>query len=264
MTFANRLRGRRGFGWLKDETDTRDQRFAALALPSIGLPDSFSLRPLVPAVLDQGSTNSCVAHATCSAYQLARRFRGDHAPPLPSRQFVYWHSRAMHGHQREDGGTYPRSAIKALVSFGAPPETVHPFAGGAGINRRPPWSADRAGHDTKGPEQYFRIFDTGSARVDACRAALAAGHPLIFGTAVGKSFLESGGAPVIDKPTVSDPIAGRHAMCIVGYRHAPGGTEFEILNSWSAGWKDMGFCFITESYLNWYETSDIWALKLAA
>lgn len=261
MTLWRRLIGRPGLGCKRDEPDSRDQRFGALALPSVGLPAAYSMRNLVTEVLDQGSTNSCVSHSVCQAFRIARRANGELAP-LSSCKHNYFHARAYHGDEREDGGTYPRSGIKALARFGAPAESEWPWS--SPINRRPSWAADRAGYDARSLDSYYRIFDTGGALVDALRAAIAAGYPVVFGTAVSRSFTELITAAIVGVPPPSDPIVGRHAMVLVGYYQGPEGVRFETCNSWGTGWGNGGFAHLSESYVKWQETSDFQVLKLAS
>ena len=104
---------------------------------------------------------------------------------------------------------------------------------------------------------YYRIDGTGEDRVRAVKAAIAAGHPVVFGTRVGESFLERDGLDVIDTPTPSDPIVGGHAMVIVGYEAG----LFRVLNSWGRSWRDGGLCWFTEDYLRWAFTYDLWTFE---
>jgi C1A family cysteine protease len=48
-------------------------------------------------------------------------------------------------------------------------------------------------------------------------------------------------------------------MCIVGYE--PG--RFRVANSWGTDWREHGFAWLTDSYLAWEQTQDVWVLSLA-
>lgn len=253
MDLVGRLLGRRGTGCLADVPDERDLPFDRMGLSALGIPATATLRHHVPQVLDQLSTESCVAHAVCAAIQIDRRAHGESAP-LPSRLFAYFNSRASHGAAGYDLGTYPRACVKMLAKFGAPPEEAWAFtARQATVNQRPSWGAYRQAYDHRGPRGYYRIFDTGQNRVDAVRAAIAAGHPVVFGAAVDEAFTRMDG-PVVIGPPYEGRIVGRHAMVVVGYTDD---NRFEVLNSWGERWRDSGFWWMSEDYLRWQDVDDL-------
>lgn len=257
MTLWNRIRGRRGLGCLPYVADKHDYNFDGLALPSIGLPVTVSMRSRSK-VLDQGPTESCVPHSTAAALRIAWGQLGIEFDP--SVLFLGFNARASHNDQFRDVGTTPRACIHELSHFGAAPDEVWPFVV-ANLKKTPPWRAYRKAFDHKGPEAYYRIFEFGSARVDAVRAAIAAYHPVIFGTEVAESLFAVDGPQVVDRPSANDPIAGRHAMCIIGYDAA---GNFEVQQSWGPYWRDHGYFWITESYLRASYTDDLQVFKLAA
>jgi C1A family cysteine protease len=252
----------RKLGYLPDPPDPRDLDLRQLALPQV-LPYAMSLRGHVERVLDQGSTQACVAHALAQSIRVAESYAGVKIA-LPSRLFIYYNSRRQHGNGLlvSDSGTYLRTAAAGLQKLGAPPETAWAFSDSMlRVNRRPAFNAYMSAHSRRGGG-YFRISESGSDRVRAIKTALCAGLPVVFGTRVGKSFLESKGPKIIDRPPATESIAGGHAMAIIGYEgHDEHSTLFEVVNSWTPEWRDQGFCQLTEQYITWTFTSDLWCVR---
>ena len=264
IQLARRRRALRRGANLRDVPDARDRDFASLGLASSALPaEALELDQVVPGILDQGGTSSCVAHAIAGAIHTAEAHAGLPVA-LVSRRALYYQSRRYHDERRflRDSGTYNRTCVKALAAYGVPDERHFPWRP-LRINQRPGWQALRYAHPRRGGE-YLRIFETGSQRVLAVRAALAAGHPVIFGTALADSFLHSGGPDLIGLPTgpADGPIVGRHAMYLTGYRTAETGRiEFRVVNSWGTGWRDHGRAWLTSDYLAWSQTDDLWIVR---
>jgi Papain family cysteine protease len=253
---------RRKLGYLPDRADPRDHDLQQLALPNI-LPYAMSLRDQVKLVLDQGSTQACVAHALAQAISVAEAHVGVHIA-LPSRLFIYYNSRRQHDDSLllSDAGTYLRSAAAGLQKLGAPPESEWEFSDSIlRVNRRPKFDAYMRAHSRRGGG-YYRISGQGASRVQAIKTALCAGLPVAFGTSVSESFLEAHGGVIVDRPTSTERLVGGHAMTIIGYESSPDrSTLFEVVNSWGPGWRDHGFCKLTENYIVWPFTSDLWCVR---
>lgn len=235
-------------GYIRDRPDARDEPLARLSLRT-SVPSSFTLRPFVTSVLDQGDTSSCVAHSWAQALRIADRIAGESAPVLCSREFLYWNSRAYDGGAIVDQGTQLRSCARGLVKFGRPPETVWPFDL-ARINERPDWSAYRLAYKFKGPAGYYRI--TTLAEI---RQALAASKPVVGGVGVGDSIFQARGSAIYD-PAPGEPSIGGHAMTIVGYD----ADSFTICNSWGTGWGDRGFVRMAPRFVQRF--TDLWAVHV--
>lgn len=253
MSLLWRLFGpRRGCGYLPDPPDPRDMPFGALALPPAA-PASASLARFA-SIRDQGGTSSCVAHALAQGLYVAHLAAGSSSYVMPSRRFLYWHARGYHGDELTDGGTFPRTAMKGLIRFGAPTEK-HCAWDPRLVNRSPAFAAYRHAFDQRGLKGYCRIDSDGDERLDEIRRAIAAARPVIFGTGVSRAFLDFSGTGTADAPA---SIVGRHAMCIVGYETG----RFRVANSWGTAWGDSGFAWLSEDYLAWPDTRDLWALDI--
>src|SRR5215470_8820533 len=143
--------GLRGLGWIPDVPKPNDYtddhrevaplldrtksasrqalgrtRGAAAAPPS-GLPAQVDLRGWFSPIEDQGSLGSCTANAAVGLLEyFERRAFGKYVDA--SRLFVYKTERDLLG-WTGDTGAYLRTAMEALVLFGAPPERYWPYDG---------------------------------------------------------------------------------------------------------------------------------------
>lgn len=240
-------------GYIPDTPDDRDKPFGALGLATTP-PPSASLAGFVPSVLDQGATESCVAHAIAQGMLVAHRALG-HDAQLPSRRFLYWNARGYHGGELVDAGTFLRTCMRGAVRFGAPDES-HCAWDPKLVNRSPGWGAYRMAFDGAGLHGYNRLLDD-ETRLDDIRRAIASQVPVAFGTNVSEAFKSFSGTGTVTHPA-SSAVVGGHAMLVVGYD----GDRFRICNSWGRYWGDNGFAWLSESYLAWSETRDLWALDV--
>ncbi|MFO0755196.1 MAG: C1 family peptidase [Byssovorax sp.] len=234
------------------------KRFAGAAGPSRA-PSKVDLRSFMTPVEDQQSTNSCAANATAGAYEyLVKRNLGEEAYDV-SRLFIYYNARAADDPDNiEDEGSVLSSVIDGLKENGACSEETWPFDPGS-VNEQP---SDEAYEEAKG----FQIEDTELVPTDlgAWKAALAAGHPIIFGMKLFGSFDKQKKAGLVPMPSPKE--AGReshggHAMLCVGYSDPD--EVFIVRNSWGPDWGDKGYCYIPYRYLmnEQYNFGDSWIIK---
>lgn len=255
MSLLDLFRAPRRSGYLPDTPDNRDRPIGALGLAT-SPPPSSSMAGLVERILDQGNTESCVAHAIAQGLQVAHRQLGANVE-LPSRRFLYWQARGYHGGELIDAGTYLRTCMRGVVRFGPCSETGCPWDPRL-INRSPGWPAYRAAFDGAGLRGYYRVSE-GDDRLDEIRRAIATGIPVAFGTRVSDAFKRFGGTGTVTRPSSSSAVGG-HAMLVVGYE--PG--RFRVVNSWGQYWGDRGCAWLDDAYLDWSETRDLWALDVRA
>ena len=255
MGLVNRFTGTRGLGWRPNKPDKRDYDYdmQKMGLASSDLPLDGDLSQYVSVVLDQLNTSSCVAHMIAHSIDIRTRKAGYEYDPV-SRMYIYYHARRRHSKILVDDGTYMRLAMQAMREQGIPDEEYWPFKR-LKINRRPLWKADAMSHQRRNGK-YYHIFDVGDSRSTAIKAAITDGYPVGFGTQIGESF-RSGGLNVVDIPN-SEKILGGHAVLCVGYRADPNfGTLFKILNSWGPDYKEGGYVWFTEEYMQWTSTRDL-------
>lgn len=243
----------RRLGYLRDRPDPRDQPFA-IARPGLPPPESVDLRGNLSAILDQAETSSCVAHAYAAAIDVVETMAGLEYHPL-SRLYLYYAARAQTGDQKVDGGTYLRSAARALQLVGAPEERFWPFEAKR-VNRQPMPEAYMQAHPRR-EGLYERVQGVGDMRLLHIKRALSEGHPVVFGTQVAESFLSNSGSFRIQRPGKTERQVGGHAMCCVGYDR----DGFIIVNSWGRAWRDDGTARLSHDYMAWAGTSDLWLIK---
>jgi hypothetical protein len=243
-----------GLGYWPDPRDARDLPLSALGFSSA--PPRYMLEERCVSIPAQGGTSSCVGQAVRQGFGIEEA-RWDANREAVAALGIYFNARAEHGMEAYDAGTFLRTGIKSLVRFGPLRERDWPFDASK-VNRRPSWNAYRRAHDGKGPRGYYRIDSTGDARLREIQSAIAAEHPVVFGTTVTETFMPHEGGALIERPPSGDPVVGGHAMCVVGYD----ADMYRIANSWGTSWRDGGFAWLRESYLTWEDTRDLWVIVL--
>lgn len=251
------------FGHLPDPPDPRDLSLGMLfgAVNDRALPAEIVLRPYVLEVYDQDQTNSCVANATIAAIELRYRLRGA-MPPRLARRGAYVLARALARGDTAtpltDDGCYPRMMFKAGKNVGFPLESFAPFSVDK-IDEELDWKTlqDASAHRITG---WYRSDVYGAARIGQIRQALANNYPVVFGAAVGPSFMDAGPHTVV-MPEEPEKVRGGHMVTIVGYRTSNSGrVEFLILNSYGTGYADGGFVWVDESFVTDPRSSDFYVI----
>jgi C1A family cysteine protease len=224
---------------------------------------------LIIEILNQGSLGSCTANATMQAIRAShvlqwRALGLPGVPPLGSRLWLYYLSRALNGETNFDAGTFLRCCFQVLNENGFCPESLWPYsAQGNAWRTIPNLSARREAFDQHASASaagesfsYFRIYEDGDARLERVKRALAARQLVVFGTDVSDEFVNNDfGTQPVD-PTIGHK-AGGHAMCAVDHD----GDYPRIVNSWGPDWAEKGFCRMTPAAVSKWR--DIWIVKAA-
>lgn len=250
---------KRIYGWQRQNFDSRDLGFAMVS--PIKLPSSVDLRKEMPAVYDQGPTNSCIEHAVAGSLQHAMQKAG--MPVImPSRLFMYWNTRFLEGTLNEDAGGFIRDCIKSCNNAGYCEEQLWPFDP-TKITVKPPQEAfDEA------IEDRIHFYGTvNNLNILAFKEALAHGNPVIFGFDVYPAMEEDGPGSVADPAwaRLSMPVPGQrklggHGVLGVGYRDD---IECAIVrNSWGSAWGDNGCFYMPYEYIASEMVADAWVIRL--
>jgi C1A family cysteine protease len=258
----------RKFGWIPDDDSKRPldwkagALFAAHELPA-ARPETADLRHLIPTILDQGNLGSCVTNAGAQAVRAALIRAGNPHALLASRLFAYYYARAISpGDTSVDSGTQIRCFFDVIRKLGYCPEAFWSYDI-AKFTKMPSKEAFRQAIDQKTSIGYYRIDSVGQQRIADICTAVAAGYVVVFGTTVGLNFVTyTSSSPALVPPTDS---LGGHALCVVGYRPGPtpGSVDFLIVNSWGADYGDAGYCWMSDAYLAWEATRDLWIVEHA-
>ena len=212
------------------------------------------LRPFTSPRHNQGHTGSCVAQATCKAFEIKRIMEKGHEAHIDlSRLAIYWFARnlMLPKETNKDEGTYISHAFDAMRRFGVPPESAHPWDI-ISIFDAPSWDAMRKAYLCK-LDAFYKIRSTGMKRVEMVIEALRAGNPVVFGTYTDSSWHRYKKGSVL-MPVSKEESTGRHATVLVGYKNG----IFIGENSWGTNWGDDGFYLMDEFTIAAEGTRDLW------
>jgi len=269
-----------GTGWIPDPADPSDPSPETPAIQvqlakvfggnfkDLQLPTKINLQDDFPPVLDQGPTSSCTAAAIAGLIgYFQNRTRGDSAPA--SSMFLYKTTRNLLGTNR-DSGAYLRTAMAALVLFGAPPDAFWP-AGPQTLMCEPPAFLYALAASYRAL-QYYRYDPVGVDRLallHRIKANLAAGLPAVFGFYLFDSIAAAARTGEIPAPGPSDKGIGGHAVVAVGCDDArvvgdPGGEPstgaLRIRNAWGTAWGDGGYGWLPYDYVLRELALDWWSV----
>jgi C1A family cysteine protease len=238
------------FGWLKDYPSIKDYgpqeveqrllselratneknssgvssvlQIASKTLRKKVLPTKIDNRGYCSPVKDQGQLGSCTANMAANMYEYMSK-RGKSNYVELSRLFIYKTTRWLL-HLTGDTGAYIRSALGALVVYGAPPEEYYPYDVSKFDDTPDVLNAGFA--QSFQVTKYFRLdkgIPSNEQLVSRMKEYLAKGFCLGMGFTVLDSFEEAstnGGYVPYPKPTES--VQGGHAVTIVGYDEKKG------------------------------------------
>ncbi|AFY35988.1 C1 family peptidase [Calothrix sp. PCC 7507] len=237
------------------------------------LPEFVDLSYWCSPIEDQGSINSCTAHAGIALMEYAeKKSSGNYTDASPL--FLYKVTRNLM--QAEgDSGASVRDTMKAMVAFGVCPENY--------------WSYDEAKFDEQPTPfcysfaenyktlKYFRL-DYGSISrytlLSQVKVLLAAELPCIFGFTLYKSVYDEANTVKghIPLPNKQDRVIGGHTVVAVGYHDRKpvenaDGIKSEgallIRNSWGTRWGQGGYGWLPYDYIVKGLTADWWSLLKA-
>ncbi len=217
-------------------------------------PAAVDLRSWMTPVEEQGSLGSCTSNAVVGALEYLVRRETGRSVDL-SRLFVYFNQRIWDDRVREDSGASISSAIRVLHRVGVPTETTWPYDKNL-FAVQPPEPVYREAADYRATDWWTVPIDR-----DALRTCLAAGFPVVFGTRVTDSFVDTPRSGMCGMPRGSlDSRHGRHALLLVGYDDRR--RLFIVRNSWGDDWGDRGYVYMPYDYvLNRSWTSSAWAFR---
>ena len=266
----------KGMGWERDIPDFRDLTIQSTAIKGIrskskrlqkavkAAPTSVDLREWCSPIEDQEDIGSCTANAGVALLEyFQRRAYGEHLDG--SRLFLYKTTRNLLGWVG-DQGAYLRTAMKAMVLFGVPPENYWPY-NTSKFDDEPPAFCYAFAQSYKALK-YYRLDPPGqstSKTLSALKENLASGLPAMFGFTVYSSIPAIGeGKSEIPFPATGDSVIGGHAVVAVGYddKKKIGRKTGAILirNSWGTEWGNDGYGWLPYTYIESGLAVDFWSL----
>lgn len=234
---------------------------AAPAAPAA--PPAVDLRQWFSPIEDQGQLGSCTANAAVGLIEyFEKRALGRFTDA--SRLFVYKTERDLLGWVG-DTGAYLRTAMEALVLFGAPPERYWPYD----ISRfdvEPSAFCYAFGANYQAVK-YFRLDPnaTPAAQVLAnIKVFLAAGFPSMFGFPVYTEYDHPLPGGLVAFPGAGSHYRGGHANVAAGYDDnlKIGNDKGALLirNSWGPSWANAGYGWLSYRYVTDGLATDWWSL----
>jgi len=234
------------------------------------LPDFVDLSIWCSPIENQGSINSCTAHAGVALTEyFAKKAFGKYTDVSPL--FLYKTARNLM--QRVgDSGASVRETMKAMVLFGIPPEEHWPY--NEECYDEEPTTFCYSFAQNYQALKYFRLDYAGIAE-DALliqiKAVLLAGFPCMFGFTLYTSIHDEANVEkgYIPYPSKLDKMEGGHAVVAVGYddnRIIPNADGKRskgavlIRNSWGTDWGNGGYGWLPYDYILAGLTADWWSL----
>jgi len=248
---------KRGYGWVPDLPDHRDQLYAAPVAAMAKLASKADLRKQCPPVYDQGQLGSCTGNAIAAAHEFDQMKQNPTGAFQPSRLFIYYNERQMEGTVDSDSGAQIRDGIKSVGQQGVCPESEWPYD----ISQfRTKPSASAFQDAAKYKAILYQRVARSLAQMKGC---LASGFPWVFGFTVYESFEspEVARTGMVPMPGTGENTVGGHAVMAVGYEDSQ--DRFIVRNSWGTGWGLKGYFLMPYAYLLDENLSDdFWTIRL--
>jgi C1A family cysteine protease len=228
------------------------------------LPAQVDLQQWCSPIEDQGQLGSCTANAATGILEyFENRTKGTYTEA--SRLFLYKAERDLLG-WIGDTGAYLRTAMEALVLFGAPPERYWPYDI-ANFDVEPTAFCYAFGANYQSI-LYFRLDPVGTPDLQqvlySIKEFLAAGFPSMFGFPVYPEYDNPLPGGLIGYPTPSQQSRGGHANVAVGYDdNLMIGADMGALlvrNSWGTGWANNGYGWLSYKYVTQGLANDWWSM----
>lgn len=218
----------------------------------IKLPTSIDLSANCTPPKDQGQLGSCTAFATLAGMEYnEKKYNANKTNSIFSERFTYYVTRVdILGWTTADSGAYVRSAIQAIVKYGACLSPSFPY--NTDYTSVPP-------ANVYNEAQKYQVITyarfTERTNINDIKANLSAGFPTITGfTAFSNIWTAKNG--VIPPP--NNQVIGGHAVLLVGYDDQK--QMFKFKNSWGSSWGDKGYGYLPYVYYTLGYMSDIWSI----
>ena len=237
----------------KSTLDRRDYRIRLLNTKS-RLPSAVNLKANLPYVFDQGSIGSCTANSAGSMYSwIVNKNKG--GVFVPSRMFLYYNTRILHGTVSYDSGASLRNTMKALKDYGVCREATWPYL-----------------YDKLFTTPTPNCYEEGSLRQAISYASvpitlntmktIVQTRPFVLGILVYSSFYNPNVARtgIVPLPNIrTEKLLGGHAILVIGYDDRR--QCFLCRNSWGTSWGMKGDFYLPYAYAtNRKIAFDAWVL----
>ena len=205
--------------------------------------NTFTIRPVMASILNQGDLGDCVSNAYALA--ISTITKGPKQVNM-SRLYNYALARCNTGGSvTNDSGIYAVDAADAISKYGICQESMWPYIP-IDFTLLPPMTAFQGSKFLKGFAAIKVTQDL--AHLQSCLTTQK--KPIIFGFMVYSSFMtdavtKNGIVPMPN--TTTENLEGGHCACIIGYDNTH--KWFICANSWGTGWGDKGYFYMPYDYV---------------
>lgn len=240
----------RKLNWKPSRPDHRDMVY--MARPGLIIPTKIPQLTLDIKAWDQGNLGSCTGHGVgrIDAFRYQKE-KGTFV--MPSRLFIYYNGRFIEKSVNEDSGCEIRDIMKGIAQYGVCPETDFPYDENK-FTHKPSTKAFK-----DGLRDIALTYKSIPATVDAVKASIASGNPVVGGFNVFESFMSDLVAKTGKMPMPSRKEKSEGGHCVVWDGYDDSDETFWCANSWGEwginGWFKM-------PYANMKNCSDFWNLTL--
>ncbi|BAY22660.1 hypothetical protein NIES2100_24230 [Calothrix sp. NIES-2100] len=239
----------------------------------LSLPEFVDLTYWCSPIEDQGTLNSCTAHAGVALMEYGQK-KSSESYTDSSALFLYRVTRNLM--QREgDSGASVRDTIKAMVAFGVCPEEHWPY-NEEKFDEEPTAFCYSFAENYK-TIKYFRLdYGQISRYTLLCqvKVLLASEIPCIFGFTLYNSVYDEANVLKghIPLPNKRSKVIGGHTVVAVGYHDRkmienenglPSKGALLIRNSWGTRWGQGGYGWLPYDYIMEGLTADWWSILKA-
>lgn len=205
-------------------------------------------RKHVRKIVDQGTTNSCLAQACAASICTSSEARGFHIE-YPSAAALWALFRLLDGpkvDEIQNIGCRSRSMCVSVQNYGVLEESAWPFTD-ENCWRPPPLHVFQKQIDVR-LHGWYR-----ATTLDEVIAALNLNHIPVFGMDVDASYFDLSGSKTYEP---AGDLGGGHAQAIVGWD----GERLIAQNSWGTSWGDEGYAYLSPEFFKSKRVFDVMIL----
>ncbi|HEY5526958.1 MAG TPA: DUF5719 family protein [Candidatus Anoxymicrobiaceae bacterium] len=151
---------------------------------------------------------------------------------------------------RDTGTTFP-AVLKVLADTGSIDVASFPYRAGD-VTSTPSSTQYEAAKPYRISSYSYLWYRSGGNDINALKAQIASGNPVVLGIPVYDNFYNCRGSWV--GMPAGGSSRGNHAICAVGYDDSAGGGAggVKIANSWGAAWGAGGYTYLSYSFISSY------------
>lgn len=206
--------------------------------------EKVDLREWDSPVENQSFLGSCVGNAIANAYEsMLKRLYPEKFEEL-SRLFIYYNARYIEGTTTIDIGSYIRSGLQGVKTYGVCKESIWPYDVTKFDDAPSPEAYLDAGH--RKISNYYRLLTC-----DDAVQSLEDEVPVVVGMNIYDNFLMLDKEnPNLKMPSMENTPLGGHAVCLVGYDLTT--DMFLAKNSFGTEWGLNGYFWMPFDYVEYY------------